>query len=363
MTKDELKELLTIDQIVYFVNEHGGDGHLLNADSAVFRTICHNPIGEGSHKLFYYNNTRLFVCYTECSDNGAFDIFDLITKIKVRENKNWNLINSIIYLANYFNYDLQWDAIDDSGEELEDWTFFKAHEVPDYSQNLTLQPIDSNVLHFFPSVHIANWEKEGISFDVLKYNNILFDPVSQGIIIPHFNIDGKLIGIRERTLIKEYEQYGKYRPACLQGKMYNHPLSLNLYGLDKSKTPISILKKAIVMESEKSVLKYMSYFGVKNSIAVACCGSSLSSYQISLLTSLGVEEIIIGFDRQFKEKNDQEFHNWVKKLTNISNKFSSKANISFMFDKENLLDYKDAPIDKGKDVFLHLLNNRFYADK
>lgn len=27
---------------------------------------------------------------------------------------------------------------------------------------------------------------------------------------------------------------------------------------------------------EKSVLKYQSYFGIENNIAVACCGSNLS---------------------------------------------------------------------------------------
>ena len=48
-------------------------------------------------------------------------------------------------------------------------------------------------------------------------------------IIPHYDINNNLIGIRERTLIKENEVYGKYRPAYLNGKLYNHPLSFSLY--------------------------------------------------------------------------------------------------------------------------------------
>ncbi|MGN1342929.1 MAG: hypothetical protein ACI4VL_07065 [Bacilli bacterium] len=40
------------------------------------------------------------------------------------------------------------------------------------------------------------------------------------------------------------------------------------------------MKKAIVFEGEKSTLLYRSYFGIENDITVACCGSSLSSYQM-----------------------------------------------------------------------------------
>mgnify|MGYP003311864299 CR=1 FL=1 len=49
---------------------------------------------------------------------------------------------------------------------------------------------------------------------------ICYDPVLQGIVIPHYNIDGELVGIRERTLIKEEEENGKYKPAILNYQMY-----------------------------------------------------------------------------------------------------------------------------------------------
>ena len=44
------------------------------------RTICHNHLGEGSRKLYYYDNTKLFQCYTDCA--GSFDIYELICKVK-----------------------------------------------------------------------------------------------------------------------------------------------------------------------------------------------------------------------------------------------------------------------------------------
>ena len=142
--------------------------------------------------------------------------------------------------------------------------------------------------------------------------------------------------------------------------MYNHPLSFNLYNINISKDNIRNIKKVIVYEGEKSCLKHGSYFGIENDISVAACGSNLINYQVELLLSLGVQEIIIGFDRQYKEIGDNEWKQWTKKLTQIHNKYNSMVNISFLFDKtkEGLLNYKDSPIDQGKDVFLYLFKNR-----
>lgn len=74
-------------------------------------------------------------------------------------------------------------------------------------------------------------------------HNICYNPSSQAIVIPHYDENGFLIGIRERTLIKENEIYGKYRPTYLNKQMYNHPLGFSLYNLNNSKNNIKILKK------------------------------------------------------------------------------------------------------------------------
>lgn len=141
--------------------------------------------------------------------------------------------------------------------------------------------------------------------------------------------------------------------------MYNHPLGFSLYNLNNSKNNIKILKKAIVFEGEKSPLLYESYFGRENDISVACCGSNLSSYQLKLLLDLGIEEVIIAFDKQFKTKGDLEFKRWTKKLADIDKKYREYVKISFMFDKNDILRYKSSPIDEGKDKFIKLYEERF----
>ena len=114
--------------------------------------------------------------------------------------------------------------------------------------------------------------------------------------------------------------------------MYNHPLSLNLYNLNNSITSIKVIQKAIVFESEKSCLKFATYFGEENDISVACCGSNLSSYQVNLLLSLGIQELIIALDRQYQELNSKEHKDWVEKLYNLHKKYGKYVQISYIFD-------------------------------
>lgn len=109
---------------------------------------------------------------------------------------------------------------------------------------------------------------------------------------------------------------------------------------------------------EKSCLLYRSYFGIENDITVACCGSSITNYQIQLLRDCGAKEIIIAFDRQFEELGDDDFKKLTKKLTNIHSKYKNYVNISFMFDKEKITGYKASPIDEGKEKFLKLFKER-----
>ena len=80
--KDEIKNSLTTEQIEQFLAEHGGEP-VKRIGILVSRTICHNPAdGKGSYKLYYYENTHLFKCYTGCENTTGFDILLMIFQIK-----------------------------------------------------------------------------------------------------------------------------------------------------------------------------------------------------------------------------------------------------------------------------------------
>ena len=132
------------------------------------------------------------------------------------------------------------------------------------TQEVERKEYQSDILRYLPHPRIEPWLKESISQESMDNHGICFDPKNCGIVIPHFDINNRLVGIRERTLIKENEIYGKYRPALIGGQLYNHPLSFNLYNLNMSKNAINRNKKAFVFEGEKSWLLFSSYFGKEN---------------------------------------------------------------------------------------------------
>ena len=371
--KDNLKTSLTIEQVFEFCEDFGGEPQM-SSDGTFFisKTICHNAAGEGSHKLYYYDNTKLFFCYTDCGDR--FDIYELLLKIKhlngeyktvtTREGisrRDWILPEAIDFIARYFNYIADEEFNKFSDNELPDWKIFEKYtEEIKEKKVVELAIYDKSILSFLPRPHILPWIKEGIAEEVMNDYNISYNPVNHAIVIPHYDIDNNLVGVRERTLIRENEKNGKYKPAILNYKMYNHPLRFNLYNLNNSKNNIKQIKKAIIWEGEKSCLLYASYFGKENDITVACCGSSLSDYQVQLLLSLGVEEIIIGFDKQFQEPGDKEWIKWTKKLKDLYIKYNKYCQISFLFDNKKLLGYKESPIDEGPEVFMQLFKERIF---
>lgn len=370
--KDELKLNLSIEQVFDLVAELGGEPRM-ESGFFISKTICHNHAGEGSYKLYYYDNTKLFRCYTDCGT--SFDIYELVRKIKNNSKdlksyynkegkvcyREWELFDAVEFVAIYYGYSPKTFDFQKTQEKLKDWEVLNNYEQinkDEQEQRVELRIFDNKILRHLPHPRIITWEQEGIKKEVMDHRGIAYDPKNQGIVIPHYDINNQLVGIRERTLIKEEENFGKYRPAILNGVMYNHPLGFNLYNLNNSKNNIKIIKKVIVYEGEKSSLLYASFFGEENDISVAVCGSSLITYQVKLLLSLGVEEIIIAFDKQFKEIGDKEWERWTKKLYDIYTKYGAYVQISYLFDKKDLLDYKDSPVDKGKETFLKLFKNR-----
>lgn len=360
----EIKEQITDEQIFEVLAEYHAEP--INKNGIIIaKTICHNDINnlaDASHKLYYYTNTKLFHCYTGCAE-PSFDIFELVNKIESRTHEDWSLPKSVAFIAEKFGFVKQQYHDDTPIESIKDFELLARYDrinnIDLNTQEIELKTYDGGFLKNLPRPKIEPWLNEGISQEVMDNVGICYDPKNCGIVIPHYDINGNLIGIRERTLIQEQaEKYGKYMPAKIAGKMYNHPLSFNLYNLNNSKDNIRQMRKAFVFEGEKSCLKYASYFGMENDLSVACCGSSFINYQAWLLINQGAEEIIICLDKQFKEIGDDEFKKLVRNLKQIHKKYGTYTKISYMFDKTGLLGYKDSPIDKSKEVFLELYKRR-----
>lgn len=344
------------------MNEWGGDPEYAST-GIIASTICHNEPGVGSHKLYYYENTGLFQCYTGC--NGTFDLFELCIKVmRIQMQREIDLNDAVRWIAARFGIAGEYQE-EDEFKSLDDWKIMNEYSrIKDLTiksnEPIVLKEYDSSILSRFNyDIKITPWLNEGITQEVITNAQIGFYPGGDQITIPHFDIDNRFIGLRGRSMCQsECELYGKYRPLHINKLWYNHPLGMNLYGLNWSKDTIKIIRKAIVFESEKSVLKYASYFGWDNNISVACCGSNLSMHQYKMLADCGADEIIIAFDRQFMSIGDKEFQHLKNNLLKTRAKFNNNTLISFIFDKHMITNYKNSPIDEGKEKFLQLFTER-----
>lgn len=307
-------------------------------------TVCHhNNIEDASWKLYYYKNTHIFQCWTECGSQSIFNFLRSFYTIRDIPYDWYTDIYELITGHSYFDEDKPKATY----QTIRDNYFLKKErrELPTYSNKII-----ESFIKYYPS----EWLADGITKQTMDEFNIRFSPPENKIIIPHYNVNGELIGIRGRALNQEeIEMVGKYMPIQIEGKWYSHPLSLNLYGLNKTKENIRESGIVYIGEAEKFVLQFNS-FSVPN-CAAAVCGNKLNKYALDILVrACHPQEIVICFDKEELPRKTDYFN----KLYNLCNKYKRYADFSFIYDKEELLNLKDSPTDKGEEIFLKLLEKR-----
>ena len=357
--KIEVRESLTPEDMYDLLDSRGAEPKMQD-NCIISKTICHNhgDTEHAKHKLYFYFENSLFHCYSGC-DPSTFDVFDLLKKTNGLE-----LNDAINYVVSFFNLQGKIDQSDTLLDQ-EDWKVMRKWEelslIKINNDKVILPELDPSLLEHYPQPLILDWEADHIHKEVYDYMGVRYDPVNGAILIPHNDEDGRLVGIRQRTLVEDEKKFGKYRPWSHGGKQTNHPLGVNLYGLDKAKDNIKRMGVALAFESEKAVLAAIGYTGLDNALAVAVCGSNLSKYQLNLLLGAGAKEICIGFDADYHEIGDGDWEKVVAKLQNIYSKYSAYVKISFLFDtKGTMLGYKQSPTDCGREVFMELWRNRVY---
>jgi len=356
LTSDKIKERLTTEDIIKLccflqgTDRCGYDRY----EHPTFNTyLCHK--GDSEDKLYYYPETKLFHCYT-CGKSP--DIFEV-----VQSTLDTDFKGALDYIVKFFNLrEIGFEEVE-STELTDDWDIFQ--KIQDYAkvekEDVTIPPIHENLLeYFYPLAAPTEWLKDGISKDVMRYYGIRVDSALHKVIIPHRNIDGELVGIRGRSYDPiEVDAGKKYMPVIIQGDIYKHSLGKNLFGLFENKDTIARIKKAFVAESEKSVLQLATMYGVENCWAVATCGSSFSKEQMNLLLDLGVEEIVLGYDREFEGgKGSEDTTQYEEKLLKTVSPLLPYVNVSVVMDYDHLTPYKASPTDCGKEIFEQLYHNR-----
>ena len=346
MDYQAIVEGITLDKVKQLLYKLGAKEVIDKGTYLITNTICHNTDAEeASLKLYYYDNYKVFVCYSNCQTMSIFK-----------------------FMKHYYEArGIEYDWVSDIYNVILDCSNFKPGEgfdVPKYDslrnkygrvkQEKELPEYNRGALDTFVKYYPPEWLRDGISKEAMDKFGIRYSISQNKIIIPHYDVKGRLVGIRGRALNEwEIENVGKYMPVRLEQTWYKHPLSMNLYGLYENQENIKKSGVCYVFESEKSVMQFESFSGPN--CAVAVCGSQFNKFQLNLLIRVcNPTEIVLCFDSEERGDDTKYFD----KLWNICQKYKNYTNFSFIYDRLGLLQLKDSPSDHGEEIFRKLLEKR-----
>jgi len=183
------------------------------------------------------------------------------------------------------------------------------------------------------------WDAEGITIETQKKYGVRYDPQRKRYVFPIYDHKGRLINVRGRTTLPNYKELNipKYLPY-FTGK------GMVLYGEYEHKQDIQDAGSVIVFEGEKSVMLAEEY-GFRNTVAVGTC--SISDKLTKRLLRLKAD-IILAFDKGI---SFSDVYREAKKLSQFTNVYA-------IYDRSDLLNPKDAPVDQGWLVWDILYENR-----
>lgn len=185
------------------------------------------------------------------------------------------------------------------------------------------------------------WVDEGISPDIMEKYDIRIDHGSNRIVYPVWDNNDNLIGCKGRTLFRNYKELGLKKYLN-----YTKIKSTDYYmGMKENRSNILESSTAIIFEGIKSVMKVASW-GINNSLAAET--SHINTAQTAILIQMGIKEVIIAFDKGVTMKE-------IKASTEILRRFT---NVSVVYDKWNLLDDKESPCDRGREIWEILYDRR-----
>ena len=295
-------------------------------------SICHNlDIAHPDKNLKLYKNNGLFHCFSQCQQ--SFNLWQLLKKREKLENRV--LIGT---RAPAFAPQLNQDLFSDTLRRIQQRA----------SLSLALPQLSPSLLEtYMPANEQHPWFVEGVDLEVLHRFRVGFSKPDNAVIIPHFDIAGRLIGIRRRAY---NPSPNKYMPWFWNGQMLTHPLGNNLYGANINLPSIRHTGVVYIAEGEKSVLQAAT-FGVHN--VVATCGFNLSAHQTTLIQRhLQPNIVIVAYDKEYSTAATQaDYFATIKK--NFE-KLARYCDVYVLIDVYGAFAPKESPFDKTINDFNNL---------
>lgn len=361
--KDLLKKVRE-EEVIHILSElynahyiHDKEGNL------IFESICH---GSTSHKLYYYQDEEVgkfhcYVCGTHCN------IIDLLIELEgYTFNESMRVIGECLGInTNTYRRERGLKRINQVNTDLE---FLSLHNRKKRVIRKVETIYDDKVLDNFDCVYPLCWRQEGIDGVTAEKFDIRYDYEENRAIIPVRNLNGDLIGVRVRNFNDSAVDRGfKYLPLEYQGESYRFPTSTTLYGLYENQEVIKSKRRVILFEGEKST-QIVDSFYEGNCYALSTYGTNFGVVHRDILLTLGVTEVTFAWDKEYCEeyfgesydntKEQKLMYGFLDKLKKACTLLHSYVTINLLIDFDDELDLKDAPVDKGKEVFESLLKKK-----
>ena len=342
MNAKALKEQLNTDDIITLLEALGGELREEHQNYLVFTSICHHldPIGHKA-KLYYYKETKSWFCF---SCRFSSDIFSLIEEV-------WNLHDIEFYFKDVINFVQNTLGISDQdftpkkrASWRDDLRLFSTYQQA--TKSAQIYPL-SDLNRFVDKLPIE-WIKDGISVDTMFKYHIGYYPWLDCTTIPIFDKEGELIGVRGRFWREEDVELGKYRPVWTLNKDYKFATSGTLYGLYQNQDAIRETREVKIFEGEKSVMQMDSILEHNNAVAIFGC--NMSKAQLKQLIELEPDRYVVCLDKWGSEEDRGRWQKDIDKIVKLCKPYGEVL----VVEDCGLLDYKDSPSDKGKEIWEEL---------
>lgn len=351
----KLKKSLSLAHHKQIMQALGIPSYSENSTQIVYYTGDKNVDSyKGSPKLYFYKDTSIYVGMTA---GRSYDIISLVQTRLALLKQPCSFLDACQFILDTTN--INPDSISRVKKEghVYDWSNLERFiKVRKYGNQLS--EYNRNIIDTLPPLYPQAWIDEGISEETMDKYQIRYYERCNQTVIPCFDDEARLVGVRVRNWDKDRVEQAKYMPlVTLDGQCYKFNTNQVFYGINYNKPEIERTGKVIIVESEKAVMKLDTYMGEHN-IALGMYGSNLGIQRRNQLIKMGVNTVSYVVDNDFIGQDDAFFEQWREKIQRFIKLWDGFCRVEIVWDNLGLLGPKENATDRTKEVWEQLWENR-----
>ena len=351
----KLKKSLSLAHHKQIMQALGIPSYSENSTQIVYYTGDKNVDSyKGSPKLYFYKDTSIYVGMTA---GRSYDIISLVQTRLALLKQPCSFLDACQFIIDTTNINPDSISRIKKDGHIYDWSNLERFiRVRKYGNQLS--EYNRNIIDTLPPLYPQAWIDEGISEETMDKYQIRYYERCNQTVIPCFDDEARLVGVRVRNWDKDRVEQAKYMPlVTLDGQCYKFNTNQVFYGINYNKPEIERTGKVIIVESEKAVMKLDTYMG-RHNIALGMYGSNLGIQRRNQLIKMGVNTVSYVVDNDFIGQDDEFFEQWREKIQHFIKLWDGFCRVEIVWDNLGLLGPKENATDRTKEVWEQLWENR-----